>query len=156
MAPDLEDIIDAAKSIFEDQFLDYLTAVEDRKALKLSTPPPADQGIYFGDTQNIPFFPALLFTGYGTEEQDDQSQWRRQKYGLVIEAYLNDGNLQNLSRMVRRYGTAIDDCLRANQTLNGTAQEITNIRQKYYDTIQRGAGLIQACTVSCDVIVMTN
>lgn len=156
MTPDLEDVIDAAKTIFEEQFPSFLAAVEERKTLKLNTPPPAAQATYFGDTKNIPNMPALLFTGYDTQEQEDQNQWRRQKYELTIEAYLSGSNLQNLSRMMRRYGTAIDETLRNNQELGGKSQTITNIKQKYYDTVQRGAGLLQVCTVTCDVIVMTN
>lgn len=156
MTPDLEDVIDAAKTIFEEQFPSFLAEVEARKALQLNTPPPAAQATYFGDTKNIPNMPALLFTGYDTEEQDDQHEWRQQKYGIQVEGYLTDGNLQNLSRMMRRYGAAIDETLRNNQDLGGISQTITNIKQKYYDTVQRGAGLIQVCTVTCDVIVMTN
>lgn len=152
--PDLEDVIDACKNIFEDQFPDVLLSVDARKSIPLNPKPPVKT--YFGDIQNIPDMPALLFTGHDTEEQEDESNWRRQKYTLEIEAYLTNSDVQTLSRLVRRYGAAIDETLRGNQTLGGISSEITNIKQKYFDTMQRGAGLMQAMVTTFDVILMTN
>jgi hypothetical protein len=152
--PDLEDVIDACKTVFEEQFPDYLMAVDARKSTPLNPKPPVKT--YFGDIQNIPDMPALLFTGHDTGEEEDESDWRRQIYTLEIEAYYTHSDVQTLSRLVRRYGAAIDETLRKNQTLGGISSEITNIRQKYFDTMQRGAGLLQAMVTTFDVIVMTN
>lgn len=144
----------AAKDLFMNKYNDVLTAVDGRKSITMQTTPIANW--YFGDIQNIPFMPALLFTGYSTQEQDDQGGWRRQKFELTIECWANGNRVEDVARSMRRYASAIDDCLRQNQDLGGIAQEITNIRQTFYDTVAKGAGLMQLCTVTCDVIAMTN
>jgi hypothetical protein len=153
-SPDLEDVIIEVMNIFIDQFPSKLAEVDGRKSSPLSPNPPIK--FYFGDINNIPQMPAMLFTGHETREDEDENEWRRQIYRLEIEAYYAGQDVQQLSKIVRRYGTAIDEVLRANQSLGGVAQSLSNISQKYWDSMSSKTGLMQAVNVSFDVIVMTN
>lgn len=153
--PDVEDVIEACKKLFEQGFPTVLAAVDARKEKTLGVSPPVQY--YFGDTKNTPNLPAMLFTGSGTFSEEEEYGWRKQIYSLEIEAYLAGFELEDLSRMTRRYGAAIDEMLRTNQTLGGVSREVLNIRQKYFDTMQGGNGrLLQAIAVTFDVIVFTD
>lgn len=59
--PDLEDVIDSCMQVFKDQFTANLQAVDARKTTQLNPKPPVDW--VFGDKDNLPQMPAMLFTG---------------------------------------------------------------------------------------------
>lgn len=154
--PDLEDVIQACSAVFQSQFAGFLAAVDARKSDPLSPNPP--QQWVFGDSGNLPQMPAMLFTGHETTEKQDHFEWRVQIYTLMIEAYYTLDNVQNLSRIVRRYGAAIDDTLRANQALGGLpgVRDLSGIKQQYWDSISAKSGLFQVCRVTFDVQVVTD
>lgn len=154
--PDLEDVIQACMTTFQDSFTLNLTAVDARKADPLSPLPP--QEWVFGDKGNLPQMPGMLFTGHDTAENEDHFDWRKQTYTVMIEAYYSGDNVENLSRIMRRYGAAIDDTLRQNQTLGGLAgvKNITAIKQQYWDSMSAKTGLFQVCRVTFDVRVYTD
>lgn len=154
--PDLEDVIQGCLATFQAQFPANLAAVDARKTDPLNPNPPQDW--IFGDKGNLPQMPAMLFTGHDTVDTQDHYEWREQTYTLMIEAYYTLDNVENLSRIVRRYGAAIDDTLRANQTLGGMpgVKNITGIKQQYWDSMSAKTGLFQVCRVTFDVQVYTD
>lgn len=153
-SPDLEDVIQACVTVFQAQFAASLAAVDARKSDPLSPKAPVDW--IFGDKGNLPQMPAMLFTGHGTDENEDEFQWRKQTYQLMIEAYYSGDNVENLSRIMRRYGAAIDDTLRSNQTLGGVVKNLTGIKQEYWDSMSAKTGLFQVVRVTFDVRVYTD
>ncbi|MFB5192654.1 hypothetical protein [Alicyclobacillus fastidiosus] len=152
--PDIEDVADQLISVFKDQFPDALSAVDSAKVTPLNPKPPLQW--VFGDVQSAPQMPAMLFIGRETQEKDDNYQWRNQTYQFEIEAYVSSSDVQQLNRIVRRYGTAIDNVLRANQTLGGLSRNLTNINQKLYDSMKAPTGLFQVVAVSFNVTVITD
>lgn len=153
--PDLEDVIQQVMSIFESQFDAKLAAVDARKSDPLSPSSPVDW--VFADIDYEPQYPAMIFTGHTTQETTDEDPtWRDQTYKLMIEAYYTAEDVQKCSRIIRRYGAAIDDTLRANQSVDGFWYGITNIGQAYWDTMTNASGgLFQAVRVTFDVKVIT-
>lgn len=152
--PDLDDVIQKTMDIFQAQFPAKLAAVDARKTTPLF--PKEPQQWIFGDIIQTPILPCMVFTSHKTGTNEDEFQWRKQTYQLEIEAYATADSVQNLSRIVRRYGAAIDDTLRANQTLGGLAKNITNISQDYWDTMKNETGLFQVVRVTFDVRVLTD
>ena len=154
--PDLEDVIQACQTVFQSQFAANLAAVDARKSDPLSPLPPTDW--IFGDKSNLPQMPAMLFTGHDTQDTQDHYEWREQTYQLMIEAYYNGQDVEQLSRIMRRYGAAIDDTLRQNQRLGNLAgvQNITAIKQQYWDSMSAKTGLFQVVRVTFDVRVYTD
>ncbi len=154
--PDLEDVIQACQTVFQQNFAANLTAVDARKSDPLSPLPPATW--IFGDKSNLPQMPAMLFTGHDTQDTQDHYEWREQTYQLMIESYYNGQDVEQLGRIMRRYGAAIDDTLRQNQTLGGLAgvQNITAIKQQYWDSMSAKTGLFQVVRVTFNVRVYTD
>lgn len=152
--PDVEDVIDALSSILKAQLPASLQSVDTRKATQLNPTPPRQ--FIFGDYQALPQLPAVLVTSDQTSERVDEYQWRDQSYAVTIEAYYAHTDLQTLSRIVRRYGAAIDDTLRQNNTLGGLVKNITNISQRYSQTMKGQPGLFQAVIVECQVRLITD
>lgn len=156
MKPDVEDVIDQVIAIFEAQFPANLAAVDARKSSPMN--PIEPQEYIFADTKVTPLMPCLLFSGDATTEDEDNPGWRRQTYKLFVEAYYEAESVEVVSRIVRRYGAAIDDTLRSNTVLSGYWIALDNITQTYWDTMeaQASGGLFQAVKVSFDVLVITN
>jgi len=152
--PDLEDVIDGCTTVFQRNFAAALAAVDARKSTPLNPNPPVDW--VFGDKANLPQMPAMLITSHATQEESDEYDWRNQIYQLEIEAYYSGDDVQNLSRIMRRYGAAIDDTLRGNQSLGGVAKNVTNIKQQYWDSMSAKTGLFQVVRVTFDVAVITD
>ena len=154
--PDLEDVIQACMNVFVSSFAANLAAVDARKSDPLLPKAPVDW--IFGDKGNLPQMPGMLFTGHDTSENEDEYEWRKQTYTLMIEAYYTGDNVETLSRIMRRYGAAIDDTLRQHQTLGGLpgVQNITGIKQQYWDSMSAKTGLFQVCRVTFDVRVYTD
>lgn len=152
--PDIEDVADQLIAVFKDQFADALAQVDSRKSNPLNPKPPVQW--IFGDMQSLPQMPAMLFVGRETQEQSDNFQWRNQTYHFEIEAYVSSSDVQQSNRIIRRYGAAIDDVLRANQQLGGLTRNLTNINQRLYDSMKAPTGLFQVVTVSFDVTVITD
>lgn len=152
--PDLEAVIDAVKQTFEQKFPDELSAVDSAKSNPLK--PKAPVQWFFGDRANMPQMPSMMFTGDQTSPEEDEYQWRREKYSLEIEAYVTSDDVEKLNRIVRRYGEAIDQTLRANERMGGVVQEVININQHYWNTVKSHNGLFQAVNVSFDAIVFVN
>jgi len=141
---------------FQAQFASSLAAVDARKAVQLT--PLSPQQWIFGDKGNLPQMPCMLFTGHDTAENEDEFEWRKQTYTLMIEAYYSLDNVETLSRIIRRYGAAIDDTLRSNQTFGGLTgvKNITAIKQQYWDAMSAKTGLFQVVRVTFDVRVYTD
>lgn len=156
MTPDLEDVIQGALDLFKASFNQTLEAVDNSKSKVLGLKPPA---VYiFGDTNQTPILPCMVFTGHSTrEDTDDDRGWRKQTYPLEIEAYVTGDSVENISRAVRRWGAAIDTFLRNNPTLGGLAgvRNVTNITQNYWDTMSSKSVLFQVCKVTFDVQLIT-
>jgi len=152
--PDLEDVIDALMQVFETQFPAALAAVDARKSMPLAPKAPVEW--IFGDKGNLPQMPAMIFTGHNTSEQADEFEWRDQTYQLQIEGYYTSDDVSKLSRIMRRYGAAIDDTLRQNQSLGGVVKNLTNITQQYWDTMSGKTGLFQVVRVTFDVTLITD
>lgn len=152
--PDLEDVIDALSSALQEQFPSALQAVDARKQTPLN--PQLPRQYIFGDYQQMPQLPAMLVTGHQTVYRKDEIGWRDQQYDIIIEAYYAHSDLQKLSRIVRRYGAAIDDTLRDNNTLGGLVKNITNIQQRYWETMKGQPGLYQVVIVECEVHLITD
>jgi len=156
MYPDVEDITEAVRQAFINQFPDYLAKVDARKATPLS--PLVPEEYRFGETDNEPNMPALLFLSDDASEQQDEYEWRREAYHLAIEAYYTDQDITNLQRIMRRYAAAIDDTLRANQRLDGLSQTITKLEPHFTGTgtSKKTGGLLQGVRVDFDVILITD
>lgn len=154
MQPDLEDVIQACLLVMQSNLPTNLATVDASKPQPLNPLPPAQW--IFGDSGNMPQMPAVLVTGHATQEVKDEYNWRWQTYTLMVEAYYSGDNVQNLSRIMRRYGSAIDDTLRQNQTLGGVAKNITNIKEQYWDSMSAKTGLFQVVRVTFDVRVVTD
>ena len=152
--PDLEDVIDAVLTLFQAQFPANLVAVDARKSTQLSPKPPVQW--VFGDSGNLPQMPAMVITGHATKQVQDEYEWRNQMYTLMVEGYYTLDNVSTLSRIMRRYGAAIDDTLRQNNTLGGIAKNVGNIAQQYWDSMSSKTGLFQAVRVTFDVTVITD
>lgn len=152
--PDVEDVIDALSSALQAQLSTALQAVDARKSTQLNPMPPRQ--FIFGDYQALPQLPAVLVTSDQTSQRKDEYEWRDQQYTVTIEAYYAHSDLQTLSRIVRRYGAAIDDTLRQNNTLGGLVKNITEISQRYSQTMKGQPGLFQAVTVECQVHLITD
>lgn len=152
--PDVEDVIDTLVSIFQNEFATNLALVDARKTEQLNPAPP--RSYIFGDTQQTPQLPAMLFTSHQTQDIRDEYEWRNQQYTMTIEGYYAHTDLQTLSRIVRRYGAAIDDTLRQNNTLGGVVKNVTNIQQKYWETMKGQSGLFQAVAVDFVVSLITD
>lgn len=152
--PDLEDVIDAVSTYLQANLAANLTAVDARKSTKLNPKPPAQW--IFGDKGNLPQMPSVLVTGHDTKQKQDEYGWRNQTYSLMVEAYYTDSDVSRLSRIMRRYGAAIDDTLRQDNTLGGIAKTVTNISQRYWDSMSAKTGLFQVVQVTFDVTVITD
>lgn len=152
--PDLEDVIDAVLSYLQANLPNSLSAVDARKSTQLNPKPPVQW--IFGDKGNLPQMPSLLVTGHDTKQKEDEYEWRNQTYSLMIEAYYTDSDVSRLSRIMRRYGAAIDDCLRGDNTLGGIAKAVTNITQQYWDSMSAKTGLFQVVQVTFDVTIITD
>lgn len=154
MKPDLEDVIDAAMAQLQARLPDNLRAVDQRKGNPLNPKPPVEW--VFGDKNNLPQMPAVLVTGHETRQETDEYGWRQQTYQIMVEAYYLDSDVQRLSRILRRYGAAIDDTLRQDMTLGGVAKNVANIQQQYWDAMSAKTGLFQVVRVLADVTVITD
>lgn len=152
--PDIEDVIDGVTSYLQANLASCLAVVDARKTTQLNPKPPIQW--IFGDKGNIPQMPSLLVTGHDAKTTKDEYGFRQQTYPLMIEAYYTDSDVSRLSRIMRRYGAAIDDCLRADNTLGGIAKDIANIQQQYWDSISAKTGLFQVVQVAFDVTVITD
>lgn len=152
--PDLEDIIDAATAQLQANLTANLAAVDARKTTQLNPKPPVQW--VFGDQGNLPQMPCVLVTGHTTKQTKDEYEWRVQEYQLMVEAYYQDSDVQQLSRIMRRYGAAIDDTLRQDNTLGGIAKNVSNVSQEYWDSMSAKTGLFQACRVTFNVMVITD
>lgn len=141
-------------SILEASLPTNLQAVDQRKTTQLNPVPPRQW--LFGDYQAVPQLPAVLVTGDQTSTRKDEYGWRDQQYIITIEAYYAHTDVQTLSRILRRYGAAIDDTLRQNNTLGGLVKNIANITQRYSQTMKGQPGLFQAVAVECQVHLITD
>jgi hypothetical protein len=152
--PDVEDVIVAVTSILEANLPANLQAVDASKATQLNPAPPRQW--IFGDFSTVPQLPCVLVTSDQTSTRKDEYGWRDQQYVVTIEAYYAHTDLQTLSRILRRYGAAVDDTLRQNNTLGGLVKNIANITQHYSQTMKGQPGLYQAVTVECQVHLITD
>lgn len=155
MKPDVEDVIQHVIDILQEQFPSNLAAVDARKANPLNPEPPVDW--IFGDKENLPNMPCIVVTGHETTVLEDEHGWRRQQYKIQVDAYYQADDVENVSRIVRRYGAALDDTLTSNSSAPGYWSDIANISQQYWDTMSsKNGGLFQGVTVIFDAIVATD
>ncbi|WDL96407.1 hypothetical protein [Alicyclobacillus sp. ALC3] len=153
--PDLEDVINAAVAQLQSNVAGNLAIVDARKTEPLNPKPPVQW--VFGDKVNLPQMPCVLVTGHDTTENEDHFEWRKQTYQLMVEVYYQDSDVERLSRILRRYGAAIDDTLRQDQTLGlSQVRNITGIKQQYWDTMSSKTGLFQVVRVIFNVRVYTD
>jgi hypothetical protein len=154
--PDVEDVLEAVRQTFIAQFPDALAAVDARKSTPLNPYPP--EGYHFGERQNEPMMPTMLFLAENTNTEQDEYGWRRQAYSLAIEAYYTDQDIENLERIIQRYAAAIDDVLRNNQQLGipDYVRSIMRVRQLYTAIRNTQANLMQGVRVEFDVILNTD
>lgn len=155
---DVEDVGDKILAILQAQLPANLAAVDARKATQLDPDPPQDW--IFGDVDQTPMLPAVVVTCHQTQEDLDEPGWRRQTYKVEIEVYYSAEDVEKCSRIIRRYGTAIDDTFKTssgNNLVPDYWQSISNITQAFWDTMAiKDGGLFQVVRVSFDVAVHTD
>lgn len=132
MKPDMEDVLDQLIAIFQNQFPNALASLDASKVKPLQPKPPTEYA--FGE--KLPVLPSMQFYSNSSNPQDDQDGWRNQLVACAIEAYYSSDSTENTSRIIRRYGAAIDATLRKNNRLNGFWQNVTNIQQEYTGQMQ--------------------
>lgn len=154
-SPDVEDITDALMTVFQSQFAAELQNVDQAKATPLNPKPPV--AWLFGETPTLPQMPVMIFEGLNAKQKEDHYEWRNQTYHFGIEAYVTADDVQKLNRIIRRYGTAIDNLLRANQNVGG-AKNLTNIELNFSGllTNKNTSGLFRAVSVTFDATVITD
>jgi hypothetical protein len=158
--PDVEDALEAVRQFFLANFPTALQAVDSAKTNPLNPQAPDPQAYYFGDMPNIPLYPCLVFASDNTKVEVEEHGYREQLYNCFIEGYASADDVQNLSRVIRRYGAAIDNLLNNNPTIggacNGLIKNVHNVEQKYWATLKQQGGLYQAVRVTFDLRVITD
>lgn len=158
--PDLEDAVEAVRLFFMDNFQGKLQEIDESKANPLYPSVPDSQAYYFGDMPVMSLYPCLVFVGDSSKVVKEEYGYREQLYSCFIEGYLAADDVQKTSRMMRRYGAAIDELLEKNFTVAGACKNqiknVTNISQRYWATLKRQTGLFQAVRVSFDLRVITD
>lgn len=152
---DVETVTDDLMAIFRAELPAKLQEIDEASTNPLS--PNAPVSWVFGTKDNLPQLPAILFAGHQTKTDKDEFDWREQTYSFAIEVYYFNQNLETCSRIMRRYGEAIDQVLRKNAHYDGHWEQILNASQQYWDMLKsKNGGLMQAVQVTFDVVLFTN
>lgn len=152
---DVETVTDDLMALFKAELPGKLQELDAASIKPLNPKSPISW--IFGTKDNLPLLPAILFAGHQTKVLQDEEDWRRQSFSFMIEVYYSHQNLEDCSRIMRRYGEAIDQVLRENVHYDGHWEQIMNESQQYWDMLKNPkGGLMQAVQVTFDVIVFTN
>lgn len=157
--PDIETVAQAALALLQTQLPEALAAVDAAQPTPLNPAPPATW--LFGGSMTQPQMPAVLVAPATVKTVQDELGYRIQTYTLSLEAYVSsgpNGDVQQLTRIITRYAAAIDNVLRAANTLNGTpgVRSLTQIDQQFDSGPIKGSGLYQSVQCTVDVLVVTD
>ncbi|WP_436664232.1 hypothetical protein ACOALA_04095 [Alicyclobacillus acidoterrestris] len=157
MTPDIEDLIDKMTDVLQTNLESALAAVAARKSTPIDVQLPYEW--IFGDKDSLPQMPCVIVTADTARPTKDENGYRIQNVPMQVEVYYEGDDVQTLNRIVRRYGAALDDILRANNRVPGFWQNISDIEPQYSKTLtpkNNSGGLFQAAIVQFTCEVVTN